>query len=427
MRLLREQARVLAHVLGAGAIGVGVIAACGSENSAFGPDGGTGEGGASSGVGSIGSSSSGDPTDADTTSNDADLNPDSACAQANAQATLKPLDMFIMFDSSISMGTPGGGGDCNVGQSVNSPWCSAINALASYFADPASANNAAALQFFGQGGGAPPAGVCTSAAGFDVSVVPGGATGYQAIATGASAFTTALNNAAPDQHTPLEAALRGITKFTANAANQRAGRSTIGVLITDADTPLDCSTNWTDMAGILSAHLTATGIKTFVIGMNGANFTNLEQLATAGGGPSHADTVGAVTDTCGGSATTCRHWNAGNGTSSAPLVEALKQIQGLAVGCSFTIPSPDAGTIDPNQVKVEYVPGSGATQQLSKVTDAAACSGAGWYYDDNANPKTVNLCPSSCTTVQADSAAKLNVLFGCVIGGSSSGSSGNPK
>jgi hypothetical protein len=67
--------------------------------------------------------------------------------------------------------------------------------------------------------------------------------------------------------------------------------------------------------------------------------------------------VGAATDACGNGGGPCRHWNAGNGTTGAPLVEALKQIQGLALGCTFPIPRPDAGTVDFAQVKVEYLPG----------------------------------------------------------------------
>jgi hypothetical protein len=414
----------LSRTLAVGVIGAAVGLACGSDFSSEFDEGGASSSGASNGSSSgFGSSgASGGDGDGSTTDSgdpsDADLNADSACAQANAQATLKPLDMFIMFDRSISMGP----GDCDVGGNTASPWCYAINALATYLKGTSATGNAASLQFFGQGGGPATSNTCATGAGFDVSVVPGGATGYTNLPS--TAFDAALNAANPDQYTPLEPAIRGITAFTGNATNKRAGRTTIGILITDASTPLDCSTNWTTMAGLLSAHATASGVKTYVIGMNGANFTNLETLAVAGGGPSHADAVGAATDACGNGNGPCHHWNAGDGTTSAPLVEALKQIQGLAVGCTFTIPAPSAGTIDFNQVKVEYLPnGQTPAQQLAKVNDAAGCSGAGWYYDDNTTPTSVSLCPSSCTTVQADANAKLNVLFGCVKPSSSSSSS----
>lgn len=386
--------------------GVAIVAACGSDASTF-DDRPNNDGGNSDGSDLTGDNdgSGGGPTDGA-------LNSETACASANGQAALEPLDMFIMFDSSISMA---GAGDCNVGQSVSSPWCYAINALSAYLTSPSSSGNAAALQFFGHGGGAASNNACTTGAGFDVSVVPGGATGYKDLPS--TDFNAALNAAAPNQFTPLEAAIRGITAFTGNGANRRAGRKTIGILITDANTPLDCSTNWSSMAGLLSTHLTNTGIPTYVIGMNGANFGNLETLAVAGGGAAHPDAVGSVTDSCGNGSGPCSHWNAGDGTSGAPLIEALKQIQGLAVGCSFGIPTPDGGTIDPNQVRVEYLPGGNPPgQDLPHVADSASCTGGGWYYDNNTTPQTVNLCGASCTTVQADPNAKLNVLFGCVKG-----------
>ena len=47
--------------------------------------------------------------------------------------------------------------------------------------------------------------------------------------------------------------------------------------------------------------------------------------------------------------------------------------------------------------------------------NATDCEGKpGWYFDSNAAPTKVVLCPSSCSTVQADSAAKVDVLFGCI-------------
>jgi len=415
----------------------GIVVACGSDGESEFNEGASSSGDGTSSSGAFGGPNDGALGDGNNTSSsssggpsDADLNAETACAQSNAQATLQPLDMFIMFDASISMRGSVNPYDCNVGQSVASPWCFAINAMSAYLNGTGSTGNAAALQFFGHNGGAASSTACTTGTGFDVSVVPGGATGYTTLPS--SSFDTALNTQAPNEFTPLEAAIRGIIGFTSNTMNKRAGRTTIGVLVTDANTPLDCSTDWDAMASLLATQATA-GVKTYVIGMNGANFTNLEKLAVGGGGASHADAVGTVTDACGNGAGPCHHWNAGDGTSGAPLVEALKQIQGLAVGCNFTIPpGPDGGVIDFNQVKVEYLAGGTTANQLPHATNAGACSGAGWYYDDNAAPKTVNLCPSSCTTVQADPNAKLNVLFGCVQppGSSSSGgtsSSGGPK
>ena len=59
--------------------------------------------------------------------------------------------MYIVFDKSGSMGEPfgnGAPGDCNIGDTKNSKWCHAINALAGYLGSPSSKDQSAALQFF---------------------------------------------------------------------------------------------------------------------------------------------------------------------------------------------------------------------------------------------------------------------------------------
>jgi hypothetical protein len=91
-------------------------------------------------------------------------------------------------------------------------------------------------------------------------------------------------------------------------------------------------------------------------------------------------------------------------------------ISGSQVACNMDIPKPESGeTIDPNNVNVRYLPGGvspGAT--LYRVADAAACgTTGGWYYDNPAAPTQIILCPASCTEVQSDVAAKLQVELGC--------------
>ena len=57
--------------------------------------------------------------------------------------------------------------------------------------------------------------------------------------------------------------------------------------------------------------------------------------------------------------------------------------------------------------------GAPPAQQFTRVNDAAACVAGAFYYDDNANPTTIILCPATCSTAQADPNAKIQVLLGC--------------
>ena len=62
---------------------------------------------------------------------------------SNGDACYAPVDMYIMLDRSCSMGN-----DCNIGDTTNSKWCHAVNALSGYFNSTSASGNAAALQFF---------------------------------------------------------------------------------------------------------------------------------------------------------------------------------------------------------------------------------------------------------------------------------------
>jgi hypothetical protein len=91
--------------------------------------------------------------------------------------------------------------------------------------------------------------------------------------------------------------------------------------------------------------------------------------------------------------------------------------EGAKLSCTMTLPPPPGGLqLDPSKVNVSVVPQSGAATALGKVTDAAACGSAGgWYYDDDANPTEVILCPATCATAQSalSSGGRVSIAFGC--------------
>jgi hypothetical protein len=366
-----------------------------SGGSGKGGQGGKGGGGASGGSGGAGAAADGGkdaPLDInfsyDAPVKDSALTQDSACATATAEAKPMPLDMYMMLDDSGSMGS-----DCNVGQSVSSKWCRMINAVAGFVNAGSSAGMGVALQFFPSpcsscGGG----GACSSPA-VPLAQLPGNA----------AAIVAALNARSPGGNTPTEAALRGIAAYT--PAHKTPGRVIIGILATDGD-PTSCNTSISALSSIISQHVQATGIKIFVIGMSGATFSALEQMATAGGAAAH-------NNFCSG-AGPCHYYNVGDGNPQA-FIAALQAIQQSAVSCTYQMPTTDAGVIDPANVTIEYTPGgSGPPQKLTRVQDAAHCAAGAWYYDNNQSPKTIILCPQTCQTVQNDPKAKIQILLGCL-------------
>jgi hypothetical protein len=290
--------------------------------------------------------------------------------------------MYIVLDQSGSMGT-----DCNVGASTTSKWCYAINALNGFFSAPSSAGMGIALEFFD-----------TACSGYDIPAVALGL-----LPGNLAALQAALNSAGPTGLTGTSAACQGIATYT--AANKQPGRKMIGILITDGS-PTTCTTSLTTINSILVNHFNSTGIPTFVIGMTGATFSSLETIAKNAGVPSHTNYCGGVNP--------CFSYDVKNGDPTV-FIAALKTIQQTAVGCQYQLPKTDAGVIDPAKVNVEYTPAGGAPNKLGRVNDAASCGPqGGWYYDNNANPSIITLCPATCTLVQSDPNPKVEILLGCL-------------
>jgi Mg-chelatase subunit ChlD len=394
----------------------GAAAAAGSGGSAGTGAGETGGSAGSAGGGAGGSagSAAGDAGGGDAGPFDADFTYDApvndallqdACVDETASAEPVPLDIYFMLDRSGSMTQPFcdncSVGDCDVTwpnpPTLASRWCNAINAIAGYVQDPSAQGNRAALEYFY-------ASVCS---GYDVPSV-----GLVDLTAGAAQLIGSLNNQTPYDGTPTRAALEGLAAFT--AANQQAGRVIIGILITDGDPTTCAPTDNNTMRAIVENHFNATGIHTFVVGMDGATFGNLENWASYPGAISHPDDPG---NTCGAAYADCHHWNVGNGDPTS-FIAALQQIQQAVLGCTFNVPIPSQGVLDPDKVAVDYDANGGSPpppEELVRVSDAANCTGADneWHYDSNTNPTVIQLCPATCARVQTDTNASVQVRIAC--------------
>jgi hypothetical protein len=87
------------------------------------------------------------------------------------------------------------------------------------------------------------------------------------------------------------------------------------------------------------------------------------------------------------------------------------------LACDYAIPTPPEGEVlNPAKVNVTYLPGGGGEPvQLYNVPGGLADCGpqGGWYYDDPVAPTRILVCPSTCTTLQADTQGEVKVVFGC--------------
>ena len=339
---------------------------------------------------------------------DAALSVDAACAAEPVAAEPVALDLYLMLDRSASMTLPQQTvPNCKVGDTTEARWCYAINALAGFFGAPTSNGMGVALQFFPHGNCSWTSateqncctyGTCCTGADDGVPTVPLGQLPGQH-----QALVDALNSQSPlGTTTPIEAALRGLVTYTAQA--KQPSRSMVAVLVTDGE-PNGCELSASALSGIISSHLSTTGIKTFIIGMDGANFQTLEQLAISGGASPHSTY-------CAPGFTTCSFFNVGAGKPEA-FVDALQQIQRSVVGCRFTLPITDAGIVDPATLVVNIVsPANPEQRTLKRLTSAADC-GDGWY-SDASRPGEFALCPQTCSAVQAEVGVSVELLVGCM-------------
>ncbi len=336
-----------------------------------------------------------------------------ACATSEFPAERLPLDVYLMLDRSGSMNVPEAlppfvEGDCDVGDEKASRWCYTLNALDGFFGASSSEGMGVALQFF-------PNGDCGAVSPVQDTCCKGGACcagtadAIPAVSLGLLSehrepLVEALNQQAPSgTTTPIEPALRGMATWT--AANKAPLRSMVGILITDGS-PEGCNEGQQSLANIAAAHLRKTGISTFVLGMDGADFRPLNHIAQAGGAVRHSDHCP------GGYADGCYAYNVSSGDPGA-VVDALEQIKGAVVQCRYLMPTTEQGVIDPRHVSVVYET-TGGDVHLRQVSDADACTQSGFYYDDPTDPAELLLCPQACSALRSRQASQIRIAVDCL-------------
>jgi hypothetical protein len=340
-------------------------------------------------------------------SDDGSVNPDTACASTAVPARPVPVDLHVVLDRSASMQQPLNQiPSCNVGEAQDSRWCHAIDALGGFFAAPTSNGMGVALDFV-------PHGTCTWVSPTEQNCCTfgdccsGTSESVPAVTLGElpSHFPNliaALNAQDPlGTTTPLEAALRGMTKSM--RSTQRASRQMVGIVTTDGR-PNGCERDTQALADILLRHREATGQLTFVIGMTGADYEALEQLAEAGGATPHSSH-------CAGGYEPCTFYDVGDGDPKA-FVDALSQIQRSVVGCRFGMPTTPLGLVDTDTMIVQWSSEAEPVPQSLARVAVPSDSCHGWYAAPD-KPEEFSLCATTCALLQAQPSARVDVLAGC--------------
>jgi hypothetical protein len=330
------------------------------------------------------------------------------CAKDTTEAQQVPLDMYIMLDQSGSMD----GGS----------WTSVTSALGKFVQQPGTDGISVGLQYFPlQPGGGPvcpdtcntdadcgACGPCQALMpGFPIMMCKGSTAGDSCVAADyanpeveieplpgvAPKVVDSMSKHKPSGGTPTSAALQGAVDHAKAWAAAHPNHTVIVVFASDGE-PQGCDTNLSNINAIAAAAFNSTpSIPTFVIGV-GSKISALNGIAAAGGTGTAVFAEGSNVD--------------------QQFLDAMNKIRGTALSCSYLIPMPEKGTPDYGAVNVQYTPGGGQGDYIKKVIDQAACgTGEGWYYDNDAAPTTIIMCPSTCDKFKQDSEGKVDIVTGC--------------
>jgi hypothetical protein len=336
------------------------------------------------------------------------------CTGQSFSGQRQPLDIYLMLDRSGSMNEYTGRDQAN-------KWEAVTAALSTFVQQPLDGTSVG-LQYFGVPaascgsmrcthdsdcdacGGLCLLGSCSSIFVRDADSCSAADYARPEVEIGPLARTAPLITASmaaqkPSTGTPTSAALQGAVDHARAwaASTQNAGHAVLVVLATDGD-PTECDVDLDHIDAIAASGLSASpSVRTFVIGVGDLK-ANLDGIAKAGG-------TGAAYIVSTGSSVTDQ------------FLDALNDIRGKTVGCSYAVPAPPSGqTLDFGLVNVEYQPGNGGAKvTLGKTASAASCgaSAHAWFYDDAAAPRSIVLCPSTCSRVEADTTASVKIVLGC--------------
>lgn len=311
-----------------------------------------------------------------------------------------PVALYVMLDQSLSMGGPPFGPSPAL-------WPPAVSALKQFIQSPASSGMDMALQFFPIGGGA-----CNGSGYSKPAVAMGRLPGN------ANALVNSIPNSPPGTSTPIEGALRGVTQYCKKFQTDNPGERCVAVLVTDGVPELDgCEHNTDKLAAIAGDAWTQSQVRTFAVGLQGADFALLDKIAQAGGA-ADCDTTSArfSCDVSGGASMLQAALSKIRDTVTTveSHTEYQTTTQTRPLECEWLMPSPGTGmVIDTDRVNVKLGGGTAAPLDLGRVPGADSCAAAAWYFDIPTAPTRIIACPQTCDAIKTSGYTDVNILLGC--------------
>jgi hypothetical protein len=380
--------------------------------------------------GSIGSDGNGFMLDPDAlVSGDATTGFDEdACAADAVDSQLTPVNLIFIIDKSGSMGDDADGDWFH----LETRWNPVKEAVLAFFEEPGSTHLFASLDFFPAEGGIE---VACDPAEYKPPRLDVRLTSLEEV----QRFIDELEGITPSGGTPTWPAVRGSLDYAMELTEADPNSRSVVVLVTDGqpglmsvpiDDPAAASTmketcyeyghidvpnDMYEVADIVQDAHDNHNIDTYVVGMHDGergseDFVNdLNDVARAGSGGNREATI--VTDQ-------------DPALTRNTLQSLLTSIRSSYLSCKMPVPEAEEGaeSVDFGKVNVTIEMNG---QQYALVKVQGCLGGLGWQYlydnqpanvppDEKADPVGLELCESTCATVQGNAGVRLIVELGCV-------------
>jgi hypothetical protein len=333
--------------------------------------------------------------------------PGAQCASETVTGQLLPLDMYVMMDRSISMGSSqtryllvGGG----------TKWAAVQTGFSAFVTLPQVAEMGMGIQFFGKGNKSEWCDPATYASPFvEIAPLPGVG----------PAILNSFKSFSPSGDTPLTPALTGAIQHARDWKLKNPTRHVIAVLVTDG-LPNGCGVT-TDYQNPVQSELFAVADALAQVASDGlAGVPSIQTfMLVIEGQELDASTFDTFYSRFGSAGGTTPLIVKGDSNLATEFASALDRIRaGAILPCSFQVPPPPAGQLlDYTKVNVVFTPTGSAPTSILFVADSASCGNeAGWYYDNQQQPNSIELCPTSCNQITSTTGS-VEVVLGCTTVG----------
>lgn len=377
----------------------GAFAASGCSSDRPNGDGGSGPNGSNSGSGDQGGGIKlDDPGGGDSTGSGGSGDGGPVCESSSSEARLVPVYLAFAFDVSGSMGKIEDSGCFD----PDFKWKPVVEATSAFFNAESSQGLHASMSLF------PARDDRCDESSYQAPEVPLQELPSDAFSAALTSYEGEVDDDGWRGGTPTLAAFTG-TLSTLDAAREADPTARFAVVLVTDGKPQGCDDNGIDAIESAVAAAEAAGVATYVIGVkqptsqpgcsanqeNDDLLANLDTIAQAGG-----STAPFMIDTGDTAAT------------QLALDAAIQSIRSRSISCEVAIPAhPMGGQFDKDKIDVS-VTEEGIATPLGY--DAGCETASGWRYDDETSPTIIELCDSSCSTIQASPGAQLNVNFLCV-------------